>query len=155
MMNNVPSTVRRFLDIEAQVGNEEDNDEDGDHGLPGELTLVFSMSAPLTSVCILDDFIDDQDCGRPEDAPQLPEGQLPDQDEERLHDLLMGILQRLRNRSAQQASSRYDGNVNSDNSDTPVMGVVFGLGPEDPHFSISRPIPVMSYSSDPTSNPPI
>jgi hypothetical protein len=120
MTNNVPSMVRRFLDIEAQVGNEEDNDEDGDHGLPGELTLVFSMSAPLTFVCILDDFIDDQDCGRPEDAPQRPEGQLPDQDEERLHDLLTGILQRSRNRSAQQASSRYDGDVDSDDSDTPA-----------------------------------
>jgi hypothetical protein len=63
MPNNVPSTVRCFLDIEAQMGDEEDDDAYGDDGLPGESTLVFSMSAPLTSVCILDDFIDDQDCG--------------------------------------------------------------------------------------------
>jgi hypothetical protein len=68
MPNNVPSTVRRFLDIKAQVGDKEDNDAYGDNGLPGESTLVFSMSAPLTSVCILDDFIDDQDCGQPEDT---------------------------------------------------------------------------------------
>jgi hypothetical protein len=32
-----------FLDIKAQVDNEEDNDGYGDD--PGDLTLVFSMSA--------------------------------------------------------------------------------------------------------------
>jgi hypothetical protein len=32
----------------------------------------------------------------------------------------MGILQRLRKLSAQQASSRYNGDVNSDDSDTPA-----------------------------------
>jgi hypothetical protein len=63
MPNNVPSTVCHFLDIEAQVGDKEDDDAYGDNGLPGESTLVFSISVPLTFVCILDDFIDDQDCG--------------------------------------------------------------------------------------------
>ena len=44
MPNNVPDAVRRFLDIEAQVGSEEDNDGDGDGDGPlGKLTLVFSL----------------------------------------------------------------------------------------------------------------
>ena len=45
MTNNIQDAVRRFLDIEAQVDNEEDDDGYGD-GPPGELILVyFSMSA--------------------------------------------------------------------------------------------------------------
>ena len=45
MMNNVPDVVRHFLDIEAQVDNEEEDDRYGD-GPPGELILVyFYMSA--------------------------------------------------------------------------------------------------------------
>jgi hypothetical protein len=44
MTNNVPDMVRRFLDIKAQVGNEEEDDGYGDEP-PGELTLVFFMSA--------------------------------------------------------------------------------------------------------------
>jgi hypothetical protein len=43
MMNNVPDAVRRFLDIEAQVGDEEDDDGYGD-GPPGKLTPVLPMS---------------------------------------------------------------------------------------------------------------
>jgi hypothetical protein len=50
-----------FASIE-QVDNEEDDNRCGEPD-SGESTLVFSMSVPLTSVCILDDFIDDQDCG--------------------------------------------------------------------------------------------
>jgi hypothetical protein len=44
MMNNVPDVVRRFLDMEAQVGNEEDDDGYGD-GPPGKLTPALPMSA--------------------------------------------------------------------------------------------------------------
>jgi hypothetical protein len=45
MTNNILDAVRHFLDIEAQVGNEEDDNGYGD-GPPGELILVyFSMSA--------------------------------------------------------------------------------------------------------------
>ena len=45
MTNNIQDAVRRFLDIEAQVDNEEDDDGYGD-GPPGELILVyFCMSA--------------------------------------------------------------------------------------------------------------
>ena len=45
MTNNVPDAVCHFLDIEAQVDNEEDGDGYGD-GPPGELILVyFYMSA--------------------------------------------------------------------------------------------------------------
>ena len=45
MTNNLQDAVRRFLDIEAQVGNEEEDDGYGD-GPPVELILVyFSMSA--------------------------------------------------------------------------------------------------------------
>ena len=43
MTNNV-ADVHRFLDIEAQVDNEVEDDEEDRSGL-GELTLVFSMSA--------------------------------------------------------------------------------------------------------------
>jgi hypothetical protein len=43
MTNNVSDAVRRFLDIEAQVDGEEDDDRYGDGPGPGELTLVFSM----------------------------------------------------------------------------------------------------------------
>jgi hypothetical protein len=44
MMNNIPDAVRRFLDIEAQVGDEEDDDGYGD-GPPGKLTPALPMSA--------------------------------------------------------------------------------------------------------------
>jgi hypothetical protein len=45
MTNNILDVVHHFLDIEAQVGNKEDDDRYGD-GPPGELILVyFSMSA--------------------------------------------------------------------------------------------------------------
>jgi hypothetical protein len=116
MSNSVPDAVRCFLDIEAQVDSEEDDDGSGD-GPPGELTLVFSK-ALLTSIHILDDFIDDQDCEPPENMPRLLDSKLPDQDEEGLDDLLAGILEQLHNVGAQQAM--YDGDVNSDGSDTPA-----------------------------------
>jgi hypothetical protein len=116
MSNNVPDAVRHFLDIEAQVDSEEDDDGSGD-GPPGELTLVFSI-ALLTSIHILDDFIDDQDCEPPENMPRLLDSKLPDRDEEGLDDLLAGILERLHNVSAWQAM--YDGDVDSDGSDTPA-----------------------------------
>jgi len=44
MTNNVTDAVHRFLDIEAQVDNEAEDDEEDGSGL-GELTLVFFMSA--------------------------------------------------------------------------------------------------------------
>jgi hypothetical protein len=44
MTNNVADAVHHFLDIEAQVDNEVEDDEGDGSGL-GELTLVFSMSA--------------------------------------------------------------------------------------------------------------
>jgi hypothetical protein len=44
MMNNVPDAVRCFLDIEAQVGDEEDDDGYGD-GPPGKLTPALPTSA--------------------------------------------------------------------------------------------------------------
>jgi len=44
-MMNVPDTFCHFLDLEAQVDNEEDNGGYGDELESGELTLVFSMSA--------------------------------------------------------------------------------------------------------------
>jgi len=62
-MMNVPDTFCHFLDLEAQVDNEEDNGGYGDELESGELTLVFSMRCPLKSLCILDDFIDNQDYG--------------------------------------------------------------------------------------------
>ena len=49
MVNDVPDRVCHFLDIEAQVGSKEDDDESGDEP-PGELTLVFSMSA--INICL-------------------------------------------------------------------------------------------------------
>ena len=49
---------------------------------------------------------------------QGPSIQLPDQDEEGLNDLLVGILEQSHNLSAQE--SRYDGNVDSDDADTPA-----------------------------------
>jgi hypothetical protein len=116
MSNNVPDAVRHFLDIEAQVGSKEDDDGYGD-GPPGELTLVFSIVL-LTSICILDDFIDDQDCKPTENVPRLLDSKLPDRDEESLDDLLAGILERSHNVSAWQVM--YDGNVDSDGSDTPA-----------------------------------
>jgi hypothetical protein len=45
MMNNVPDRVHHFLDIEAQVDGMDDDSQDRDGPGPGELTLVFSMSA--------------------------------------------------------------------------------------------------------------
>ena len=44
-MTNVPDTFRHFLDLEAQVDNEEDDGGYGDKLESGESTLVFSMSA--------------------------------------------------------------------------------------------------------------
>ena len=44
------------------------------------------------------------------------ENKLPDRDEEDLNDFLAGILERSRNCNTQQ--SRYDSDVNSDDSDT-------------------------------------
>jgi hypothetical protein len=45
MMNNVPDVVHRFLNIEAQVGDKEDDDGYGD-GPPiaSKLTPALSMS---------------------------------------------------------------------------------------------------------------
>ena len=43
MMNNVPDAVHCFLDIEAQVDNEEDDDGYGD-GLPGKLIPALPTS---------------------------------------------------------------------------------------------------------------
>jgi len=75
---------------------------------------------PFTSVRILDDFIDHQDCGQPEDAPGplILENQLPDRDKEGLNDLLAGILGWSRNLAAQEA--RYDSDMDSDDEDTPA-----------------------------------
>ena len=50
MTNNVPDMVRRFLSIEAQVSSKEEDDGYGDEP-PGELTLVFFMSA--INICSL------------------------------------------------------------------------------------------------------
>ena len=72
---------------------------------------------PVNICSHLDDFIDDQHCGQPGDM-QGPSIQLPDRDEEGLNDLLAGILERSRNLSAQE--SRYDGDVDSDDADTPA-----------------------------------
>jgi hypothetical protein len=44
-MTNVPDAFRLFLDIEAQVGDGEDDEEYGDGQGPGELIPVISMSA--------------------------------------------------------------------------------------------------------------
>ena len=73
---------------------------------------------PINICSHLDDFIDDQDCGQPEDVPGplILENKLPDRDEEGLNDLLAGILEWSCNLSAQE--SRYDSDVNSDNSGT-------------------------------------
>ena len=74
---------------------------------------------PLTSVLILDNVVDDQDSGQPEDTPRrLENNKLPDRDKEGLDNLLAGILERSHNLEAWQA--RYDGDVNSDDSDTPA-----------------------------------
>jgi hypothetical protein len=45
MTNNIPDSICHFLDIEAQVDSEKDDGRYGDGPGPGELTLVFSMSA--------------------------------------------------------------------------------------------------------------
>ena len=51
-------------------------------------------------------------------GPSILEHQLPDQDEDRLNDLLEGILRRSSNLGAQDA--RYDGDMDSDDEDTPA-----------------------------------
>jgi hypothetical protein len=76
MSNNVPDVVRCFLDIKAQVDSEEDDDGSRDRP-PGELTLVFSI-VPLTSIRILDAFINDQDHKPLENMPRLLDSKLPD-----------------------------------------------------------------------------
>ena len=50
--------------------------------------------------------------------PRLLDSKLPDRDEEGLDDLLAGILERSHNVGARQAM--YDGDVDSDGSDTPA-----------------------------------
>jgi hypothetical protein len=42
MTNNISDVVCRFLDIEAQVGNKEEDDGYGD-GPPGELILIYFL----------------------------------------------------------------------------------------------------------------
>jgi len=44
-MTNVPDMFHHFLDLKAQVDNEEDDGRYGDELESGESTLVFSMSA--------------------------------------------------------------------------------------------------------------
>jgi hypothetical protein len=119
MTNSVPATVRLFLDIEAQVDREEDDEGYGDGSDPGELTSTLHERR-LTFVHNLDGFIDDREFEQPQDAqrPSILENRLPDRDEDGLNDLLAGILERSRNLGAQEA--RYDGDVDSDDSDTPA-----------------------------------
>jgi hypothetical protein len=50
--------------------------------------------------------------------PRPLENKLPDRGEEDLDDFLAGILEQSHNLNPQQ--SRYDGNVDSDDSDTPA-----------------------------------
>jgi hypothetical protein len=140
MLNNVPDVVRHFLDIEAQVDSEEDDDGSGD-GPPGELTLVLSIVL-LTSIHILDDFIDDQDCKPPENVPRLLDSKLPDQDKEGLDDLLAGILEWSHNVSAWQAM--YDSNVDSDSSDTPAT--IISCLPTNADYPLLRVCCVMSLN---------
>ena len=44
-MTNMPDVFRRFLDLEAEVDDEEDGDEHGDQLGPGEFSLASPMNA--------------------------------------------------------------------------------------------------------------
>jgi hypothetical protein len=141
MTNNVPDVVCHFLDIEAQVGSKEEDDDKYGDGPLGELTLVFSMSA-INIYCIFDNFIDNQDCEPPENMPRLLDSKMPDQDKEGLDNLLAGILEWSHNVSAQQAM--YDGNVNSDGSDTPAT--IISCLPTNADYPLLRVCCIMSLN---------